>query len=162
MRNESTSWQRAIGAMDVTFGHGREAAYQVLRSNAEAKRIYDCAIVALVETQKTSYPDAVQPYAAAIRMVREAIEELFGPMADLESEEAVLLRGPEPHHDAEAIIAALQRVNERRIAPEAMASVLSAVGGKVEVPRHMMENPPREIIAYEDLGSNSIVYQVKR
>ncbi|RWE37422.1 hypothetical protein [Mesorhizobium sp.] len=117
MKNESTSWSRAIAAMDMTFGHGREAAYQVLRSNAEAKRIYDCAIVALVETQKTSYADAAQPYAAAIRMVREAIEELFGPAANIESEEAVLLRGPEPHHDAEAIIAALQRVKEHSLEP---------------------------------------------
>ena len=60
-----------------------------------------------------TYAEAVQPYAAAICMVREAIGELFGPIAALESEEAVLLRGPEPHHDAEAIIAALQRVKIR-------------------------------------------------
>ncbi|RUX02653.1 hypothetical protein EOA30_17660 [Mesorhizobium sp. M8A.F.Ca.ET.059.01.1.1] len=62
-----------------------------------------------------SYADAVQPYAAALRMIREAIEELFGPVANLESEDAVLLRGPEPHHDAEAIIAAFQRVAEKRL-----------------------------------------------
>jgi midasin (ATPase involved in ribosome maturation) len=46
----------------------------------------------------------------AIHMIRDAIEELFSPIANLESEDAVLLRGPEPHHAAEAIIAALQRV----------------------------------------------------
>ncbi|MER9524037.1 hypothetical protein NKI96_10675 [Mesorhizobium sp. M0292] len=57
-----------------------------------------------------TYADTVAPYAAALRMIREAVEELFGPAANLESEEAVLLRGPEPHHDAEAIIAALQNV----------------------------------------------------
>ena len=45
-------------------------------------------------------------------MVREAIEELFGPVASLESEEAVLLRGPEPQHEAEAIIVALERVRD--------------------------------------------------
>lgn len=60
----------------------------------------------------TSYAEAVAPYAASIRMVREAIGELFGPVASLESPEAVLLRGPEPHHDAEVIIAALQRVKD--------------------------------------------------
>lgn len=60
-----------------------------------------------------TYAEIVEPYAAALRMVRDAIEELFGPVASLESEEAVLLRGPEPHHDAEAIIAALQRVKDR-------------------------------------------------
>lgn len=57
-----------------------------------------------------SYADDIAPYAAALHMVREAIGELFGPLANLESEEAVLLRGPEPHHDAEALIAALQNV----------------------------------------------------
>lgn len=52
----------------------------------------------------------LQAHVAAQRMVREAIEELFGPVASLESEDATLLRGPEPHHTAEAFIAALQRV----------------------------------------------------
>lgn len=47
---------------------------------------------------------------AALRMVRDAIGELFGPVASIESEEAVLLRGPEYHHEAEAIIDALKRV----------------------------------------------------
>ena len=60
-----------------------------------------------------NYAEAVAPYAAAIRMVREAVEELFGPVASLESEDAVLLRGPEPCHDAEAIIAALQRIKDK-------------------------------------------------
>jgi len=46
---------------------------------------------------------------AALRMIREAVEE-FGPVASLESPEAVLLRGPEPTHEAEAIIEALQRI----------------------------------------------------
>lgn len=58
-----------------------------------------------------SYAEIVAPHAAAMRMVRDAIGELFGPTASLESEEAVLLRGPEPQHDAEAIIEALQRVH---------------------------------------------------
>lgn len=57
-----------------------------------------------------SYGEITAPYRAAIRMIRDAIGEMFGPAANLESEEAVLLRGPEPHHDAEAIIAALQTI----------------------------------------------------
>ncbi|MGX7874418.1 hypothetical protein ACVDG5_018150 [Mesorhizobium sp. ORM6] len=57
-----------------------------------------------------AYADAVAPYAAALRMIREAVGEIFGPIANLESEDAVLLRGPEPHYEAEAIIAALQNV----------------------------------------------------
>ncbi len=60
-----------------------------------------------------SHAETVAPYAAALRMIRDAVGELFGPVSDLESEEAVLLRGPEPHHEAEAIIAGLQRVKER-------------------------------------------------
>lgn len=47
---------------------------------------------------------------AALRMIREAVEELFGPIASLESEEATLLRGPELIHEAEAIVEALRRV----------------------------------------------------
>lgn len=57
-----------------------------------------------------SYAQNVEPYAAALRMIREAVEELFGPLANMESEEAVLLRGPEPVHEAEAIVEALHRV----------------------------------------------------
>jgi hypothetical protein len=45
-------------------------------------------------------------------MIREAVEE-FGPVASLDSEEAVLLRGPEPVHEAEAIVEALIRVRAR-------------------------------------------------
>lgn len=69
---------------------------------------------AALEAKPQTYSQAVEPYAAALRMVRDAIEELFGPAADLESEDAVLLRGPEPKHQAEALIAALQRVAEKR------------------------------------------------
>jgi len=46
-------------------------------------------------------------------MIREAVGEMFGPVANLESEEAVLLRGPEPQHEAEAIIAALQNLRTK-------------------------------------------------
>lgn len=54
--------------------------------------------------------EMVQAHGAAERMVSDAIEELFGPVASLESWEATLLRGPEPHHRAEGIIEALQRI----------------------------------------------------
>lgn len=57
--------------------------------------------------------DERQNARAALRMIRDAIEELFGPTASLESEEATLLRGPLYTHEAEAIIDALQRVKER-------------------------------------------------
>ena len=75
------------------------------------------ARIAAFDLEHATRPDTahfkiVEPYAAAIRMIRDAIGELFGPLANLESEEAVLLRGPLPEHDAEAIIAALQNVKE--------------------------------------------------
>ena len=60
------------------------------------------------------HAETVASHAAALRMVRDAIEELFGSMANLESEEAVLRRGPEPHHRAEAMIVALQNVSHHR------------------------------------------------
>ena len=65
-----------------------------------------------------SHAETVSPYATALRMIRDAVGELFGPVSDLESEEAVLLRGPEPHHEAEAIIAGLQRVKQTLLEAE--------------------------------------------
>lgn len=59
-----------------------------------------------------SYAQIVEPYTAAQRMIRDAIQELFGSVASLESEDATLLRGPEPHHEAEAQIDALMRVRD--------------------------------------------------
>lgn len=61
----------------------------------------------------TEYGKIVEPYVSAMRMIRQGIEEIFGPIADLESEEATLLRGPEPHHEAEAILDALKRIEKR-------------------------------------------------
>lgn len=64
-------------------------------------------------------------------MIREAIETIFGPVANLECEEAELLRGPEPHHTADAIIAALQNVaaisRERREVKEIIAAQVQSV-----------------------------------
>jgi hypothetical protein len=50
----------------------------------------------------------------ALRMTREAVGELSGLLASLESREVTLLRkeGPTPAAEAEAVIAALQRVEE--------------------------------------------------
>ncbi|MBZ9821913.1 hypothetical protein [Mesorhizobium sp. CA4] len=44
---------------------------------------------------------------AALRMIGEAVGELFGPEASMQSEDTI---GPEFHDYAEAIIEALQRV----------------------------------------------------
>lgn len=58
-------------------------------------------------------PVALENYKAAMEAmgkIRWFIEQKFGTIADLKSEEAVLLTGPEPIHEADAIIEALQNV----------------------------------------------------
>lgn len=50
---------------------------------------------------------------AALRMTRDAVQELFGPIANLPSEEGVLHAAPEFIHEAEAQVAALMRIKER-------------------------------------------------
>lgn len=57
------------------------------------------------------YAQITEPYRVAMFLIREAIGDLFGPAASLCSEEAVLqLYGPEPVHEAEAVIASLYRL----------------------------------------------------
>ncbi|TIW05739.1 MAG: hypothetical protein E5V74_01755 [Mesorhizobium sp.] len=100
-------WYRVDGVHMKHIAKG----YGEVQSEAAARKAVERAWETWLKlTGLRPFVDVALPYAGALRMVREAIEELFGPMADMESEEAVLLRGPEPHHDAEAIIAALQRV----------------------------------------------------
>lgn len=65
----------------------------------------------------TLRPENLENAWAALRMIREAVEA-FGPAADLGSEEVTLkLYGPEPVHEAEAIVAALRRVLVSRQGP---------------------------------------------
>jgi hypothetical protein len=52
----------------------------------------------------------IEGFRAALRMIRETIEE-HGPPGILPSEEAVLqLYGPEPVHEAEALCRAIERI----------------------------------------------------
>lgn len=78
---------------------------EVLKNDAEYQE-------RLRKLKADDYRRIVEPGWTALHMIREAIGELFGPLASIESEEAVLLRGPLTTHEAEAIIAALQRVKE--------------------------------------------------
>lgn len=80
---------------------------------------------------QSAYGAAVEPYASALHMIREAVGEIFGPVASMESEDATLLRGPEPHHDAEGIIEALQRVKTHIKGLEAVRAELERMGDKV-------------------------------
>lgn len=68
------------------------------------------------DVTEARWRDNLQNAWAALRMIREAVGE-FGPIADLESEDAVLLRGPEPVHEAEAIVEALGRIRALSISP---------------------------------------------
>lgn len=86
------------------------------RTNRALERFLADISPFLASQASQPYAEAVAPYAAAIRMIGDGIEQIFGPLASLESEEATLLRGPEPHHRAEGILEALQRV-AARLAP---------------------------------------------
>ncbi|TGT90881.1 MULTISPECIES: hypothetical protein [unclassified Mesorhizobium] len=46
-------YEQAVAAMDRAFGLGAEEAHAILRTDAEAKRIYDCALQALMEQQQS-------------------------------------------------------------------------------------------------------------
>lgn len=50
---------------------------------------------------------ATAPHAEAMRRIREAIEELFGPIAEMDPAETF---GSDPARGAEEIVAVLQRV----------------------------------------------------
>jgi AmiR/NasT family two-component response regulator len=48
------AWERAAALLGESFGIGREAAHQIIRTDAGAKRIYDCALqtIANLEARK--------------------------------------------------------------------------------------------------------------
>src|SRR5678815_4162166 len=89
-----------------------EAAKAAAQSDYESRFLSALAapVADSVPVSSPTYAEITEPYRAALRMIREAIETIFGPTANLESEEAELLRGPEPHHTAEAVISALQNI----------------------------------------------------
>ncbi|RWF33757.1 hypothetical protein [Mesorhizobium sp.] len=64
------TYEEAVAEMDKAFGRGADIAHQILRRNAEAKRIYDCAIAALMGLREAdqSYPlefDPIRGHIAA-------------------------------------------------------------------------------------------------
>lgn len=76
-----------------------------------------------MEEQRDFWRDECNTYTT---MVREAVENIFGPLADLESREGTLtVRGPERRHDAEAIVDALHRVNDHLLRYRAALSTIS-------------------------------------
>lgn len=65
--------------------------------------------------------DERQDAWASLRMIADAVGELFGPAASIESEDASLLRGPEYHHFAQGVVEALMRVRQSQIAENTRA-----------------------------------------
>lgn len=92
-----------------------------------------------------NWREAVKPYVYAQHMVREAIGELFGPIASLEGPDAVLLRGPEPQHEAEAVIEALKRVADHS---NALADAYTAQGKELAKALEDANNYKQAMLSY--------------
>ena len=103
--------QRADGLFDVKVDDSviGGVIFDWPSALAAAQADYEARIRSVL---KADFAEIVAPYAAALRMVCEAVEDLFGPVANLESEEAILL-GSQPRRRAEALIAALQTISRR-------------------------------------------------
>jgi hypothetical protein len=59
-----------------------------------------------LEAEAEVWRDNLGALWAALRMIRDAVEEI-GPIGAVPSEESIL---PEPHHEAEAIIKGIQAI----------------------------------------------------
>jgi hypothetical protein len=70
--------------------------------------------------RSTAYAELAGPYENALKMIREAVELLFGPAANLPALEAT---GSEPTDQAEEIIVGLQRVAEHLPTAAGLADV---------------------------------------
>lgn len=79
---------------------------QVIRLGKESADHID----ALPDTAAARWKSNAQSATGTLSVVRAMIGEMFGAIASIESEDATLLRGPEPKHTGEAILEALQRV----------------------------------------------------
>lgn len=73
---------------------------------------YEARILSALSSPAQEMPVTERESAwAALRMIADCVGNCFGPVANLESEEASLRRGPEYHHFAEGIVEALLRVS---------------------------------------------------
>lgn len=70
----------------------------------------DYVLFADVSNMKIFWEQQAKQATSVIAMIRAMIGEMFGTVANLESDGAALLRGPESYHDGEAILAALQNI----------------------------------------------------
>ncbi len=90
---------------------------------------------------------------AALAMIREAVETLFGPVASLESPEAVLLRGPEPTDEAEAIITALGRIKGKAAEATGDAERVAEMEGKIALLEHIISCRDKQLTKETDLSA---------
>lgn len=86
-----------------------------LQIRADVTNIYLGRLVDAAEAERSPRTDNMSATEresawAALRMIADCVGERFGPIANIESEDASLRRGPEYCHFAEGIIEALLRV----------------------------------------------------
>ena len=95
-------------------------------------------LAALEGENKTLRDDArweaqAKQAVSVIAMIRAMIGEMFGSIANIESDEATLLRGPESKHDGEAILAALQNIAAALSKPAALPAAGNGAAWSVSV-----------------------------
>ena len=96
---------------DLALDHGREQQ----KTHDSLRRSIDAVLAP--DQHPESWEAQAKQATSVIGMIRAMIGEMFGPIANLESEEATLLRGPESKHDGEAILAALSRIRDHIATP---------------------------------------------
>ncbi|MBO9430571.1 hypothetical protein [Sulfitobacter sp. R18_1] len=99
---EATAY--ADGTSEKTFVQALIERFEGVNATDQAERIAD------LEGERDRWKDNCQSATGTIGVIRAMIGEMFGATASIESQDATLLRGPEPKHDGEAILEALQRV----------------------------------------------------
>jgi hypothetical protein len=102
-------------------------------SLAERAEAVIATLSARIEALQAENARSSENYAnawSALGMIREAIEA-FGPVSTVDSPEGVLLRGPEPVHEAEALVEGILRIKAALAdALETAATALDEANGK--------------------------------
>ena len=93
---------------------------------------------------------------SVIRMIRGMIGEMFGPIANIESEEATLLRGPEAKQHGEAILEALGRVGDHIAGtPAPRTHLVNPAGEGVQAHPEAEPQPEQHPLAEETTSTSA-------
>ena len=122
MKSVAELWQEDYDRLSQKMD---EIVTRLVRVEQELFKMKDAeARAENAEASNKRWADNYQNAWAGLRMIREAVENL-GPCASLISEEGVLAtKGPEPIHEAEAIVEAITRYAEKA---EAQRDELQAI-----------------------------------